>query len=58
MARSALTLAAVAVAMSICVSGCVPSIVSTEHEYVLALSEGDAFLILEDDDPLYTYTST
>jgi hypothetical protein len=53
MARSALTLAAVAVAMSICLSGCVPTIVSTKHEYVLVLSEGDAFLVLMDDDPLY-----
>ena len=53
MARSALTLAAVGLALSVCLSGCVPSIVSTEHEYILARSQGDALLIVKDDDPLY-----
>ena len=34
-------------------SGCLPSVVKTEHEYLLIRREGDTLTILEDDDPLY-----
>jgi len=34
-------------------TGCLPSVVQTEHEYVLLQWDGARWIVLEDDDPLY-----
>ncbi|MFH1084985.1 MAG: hypothetical protein V1772_04400, partial [Chloroflexota bacterium] len=44
-----LLLAALAVALA----GCLPTVVRTEHGYVLVRAQGAEALVLEDDDPLY-----
>jgi len=53
MARNRLTLALACCCLLLSLSGCMPSVVQTSHEYVLARTEGGQLLIVEDDDPLY-----
>jgi len=34
-------------------SGCMPSVIGTDHEYVLVRTEGTELVVVRDDDPLY-----
>jgi len=53
MARNHLALLTPGLILLQLLSGCMPSIVRTEHDYVLIRREGDTLAIVEDDDPLY-----
>lgn len=54
MARGRLRLA-IALCLCLFLVSCnvVPSVIKTDHQYVLVRAEGDKLTVLEDDDPLY-----
>jgi len=53
MAQNRLTLAMVCVCFLASLSGCMPSVIGTDHEYVLVRTEGTELVVVQDDDPLY-----
>ena len=55
MARSR-QVSAIAMCLCLLLASCgsiLPSVVSTDHEYVLVRAQGDGLIVVEDDDPLY-----
>ena len=37
-----------------CLSSCVPSVIPSDHDYILIRSEGGSLVVVEDDAPLYS----
>ena len=53
MTRNRLKLALVSAILTSSLAGCLPTVVQTEHDYVLIRTEGQSLILVEDDDPLY-----
>jgi len=55
MARNRLFAATICIILEMMLSGCLATVVRTEHDYILMRTENGVLAVMEDDDPRYTH---